>query len=130
METSSNEKSWRFYLMGREERRLIKHTIDLHALAIDLVQEHHPRDDRWHDVLIEKCRTAAKEISTRTKNDWLRENASAITAAGLRPEQAYDAYLAGRVDELRYALEEELIERLADVVGDDDDDEGGGSSVH
>lgn len=117
--------------MGREERRLIKHTIDLHEVAIDLVQHHHPRDDRWHDVVLERCRTAAKETSTRTKNDWLRENASVITAAGIRPDQAYDIYLAGRVDELRYALEEELIECLANVVSDDDDaDESGDSSVH
>ena len=109
--------------MGREEKRLIKHdNIDLDAAAKKFVVEHDPRDRSgldhpvWMGWLMAQCAAAAKSVPTRSRNEWLRANAEAIAAAGLEESVAYDLYLAGRVAELRYALEEELISAIASEV--------------
>jgi len=71
------------------------------------------------------CSQAAKSVSTRSKNEWMRENAEAISASGMTESHALNLYLAGRVDELYYALEEELIGAIANEVDDET-----GVSVH
>ncbi len=123
MATPSKASDWNFYLMGREERRLIKHEIDLEAAAKKFVAENAPLDGSWKGWLREACNQAARSVSTRSKNEWMRENAEAITASGI--VHAYDLYLAGRVDELYYALEAELIGAIANEVDDET-----GVSVH
>jgi hypothetical protein len=126
MATSSKASSWNFYLMGREERRLIKHEIDLEAAAKKFVAENIPLDGSWMGWLKEACSQAAKSVSTRSKNEWLRENAEAISASGMTESHAYDLYLAGRIAELHYALEEEFISAIAGEV----DAETGEVSIH
>ncbi len=123
MATPSKASGWNFYLMGREERRLIKHEIDIAAAAEKFVAENAPLDGSWKGWLREACNQAARSVSTRSKNEWLRENSEAIIASGI--VHAYDLYLAGRVDELYYALEEELIGAIANEVDDET-----GVSVH
>ncbi len=123
MATPSKASGWNFYLMGREERRLIKHEIDLEAAAKRFVAENAPMDGNWMGWLREACRQAAKSVSTRSKNEWLRENADEISASGMAESHALNLYLAGRVDELHYALEEELIGAIASAVDDGTDDD-------
>ncbi len=130
MATPSKASGWNFYLMGREERRLIKHEIDLVGAAEKFVAETGPQDGEdgepgWRSWLKEACGEAAKSVSTRSKNEWLRENAEALTASGMTESYAYAWYIAGRVDELYYALEEELIGAIANEVDDET-----GVSVH
>ncbi len=125
MATPSKASSWNFYLMGREERRLLKHEIDLEAAAKRFVAEN-PVDYVWREWLREACSQAEKLVSTRSKNEWLREYAKEITASGVDENVAYRWYLAGRVDELCYALEEELIAHIGNEV----DDASGEVSVH
>jgi hypothetical protein len=129
MATHSKSSGWNFYLMGREERRLIKHEIDIAAAAEKFV-ETGPQDGEdgepgWRSWLKEACGEAAKSVSTRSKNEWLRENATAISASGMTESHALNLYLAGRVDELYYALEEEFIGAIANEVDDET-----GVSVH
>ena len=125
MATPSKASSWNFYLMGREEKRLIKHEIDLVGAAEKFVAENDPLGHSWREWLREACSQAAKSVSTRSKNEWLRENAEAISASGMTESHALNLYLAGRVDELYYALEEELIGEIANAVDDET-----GVSVH
>jgi len=88
MATPSKASGWNFYLMGREERRLIKHEIDLAVAAAKFVAENAPLDGSWKGWLREACNQAARSVSTRSKNEWLRENAEAIAASGI--VHAYD----------------------------------------
>lgn len=131
--TNIKQEHWVFYVDGRRERKLMKSDIDLDALANTVVTGGKP----FREVLYEACRTAAAPLETgRMKRLWLDNNGAAIAEADGDGEGAFRAWLTGRVDELAYALEEEFVVALADLVcgeedttgddeeGEDDEDEG------
>jgi len=103
-----------FYCLGRQERKLLKHDISESDVA-EVIAKGTP----LRRALEEACERAAVPFqSGRSKRKWLDENADDLQ--GIDPDAAYAAYLQGRVDELAYVLEPDVVSELS---GDDEDDD-------
>lgn len=123
-----SEKYMPFYLEGRSFHKLLKHHLDTDDL-VDLVLK--TSGKALHVVLRESCMQAASKLETgKVKNEWIANEQKEIKAAGGDADAAYEAWVAGRVDELVYATETEVIDAMNERVGgssddDDEDDEEG-----
>jgi hypothetical protein len=117
------DKYWDFYVDGREARAL-KHDIDVDDVANKL----RDGDVALRDAVLAACVAVAQPLGTsKAKRKWIDEHQDEIAEAGGSAEQAHDAWVRGRVDELAYMLEPEVINAVAgggdeDPSGDDDDD--------
>ncbi len=114
---------WGFYLQGRQERKLLKTDISPDVIVEKLTTPE--TESCLRDVLVKAARDAATALqSGRVKRDWMAENASDIKEAGLDPERAFSAWLAGRAEELAYSLEDNVLKSLLDEFdGEDQEDE-------
>ncbi len=111
---------WTFYLMGRGEKRLLKHDIDLDALATKLLES----GGALRPALAEAVAGAGKPLEVaKARRKWLDEHAEQVKDAGGDQAGAYGAWCQGRVDELTYALEEEFVLAMADATGEEDGEE-------
>ncbi len=107
--TGIKRKYWTFYLLGREERRL-RNDIDPRVVAKRILEQEEA------SVLAEvrlACEEAASALTPRIKKNWLVANGEEITAAAGDADEAYQAWVAGRVDELVVALESSVTDALA-----------------
>ncbi len=117
---------WLFYDIGRDEK-LLKNDIDVATLGEKLVQ----RGGDLRTAIYEAAESAAKPLeSGKHRRAWIEEYQTEISKAGGSDESAYAAYLRGRIDELAYALEEDVREAMpmpewADRDDDGEDDEDG-----
>lgn len=111
---------WIYYMMGRSEKRLLKTDTTEDDLVTAILA---PDAEPLRDVLLEVCRNAAKPLETgKTKRKWLEDHREEIGSDD--PEEAYKAWLHGRVDELAYALEGDVITALGlEVEGSEGGDE-------
>ena len=120
-----SEKYLPFYLEGRSFGKLLKHHLDADDL-VDLILK--TSGKALHVVLRESCMQAASKLETgKVKNVWIVEHDDEIKAAGGDSAAAYEVWVAGRVDELVYATETEVIDAMNERVGggseDEDEDE-------
>jgi len=105
-------KYWCFYLLGREERRL-RHDIDPAQVAKTILDAD---DASVTDAIVAACQTTAQALSARVKRTWLADHDDEIKEHAADPEEAYQAWLAGRVDELARVLEPHVVGAIADDV--------------
>lgn len=132
---------WPFYLEGRAEK-LLKHQISESDLVDQLLSERNIKS--LHEILNDACQNTAKPLENgKVRREWIDAHENDVretvppTLMATRTDDAFLAWLQGRVDELYYALTpcvvEELQERFAgddeeddeeDENDDDDDEEG------
>jgi hypothetical protein len=118
---------WKFYLDGRYEKRLLKHEIE-EAVLVERMDSGTP----FREAIAEACAKVTVPLETgKRKREWLAVHQADLV--GLNADEAYAAYLQGRVDELAYALEQNVLTALGDRFlgkeedsGDDDDDDDDG----
>ncbi len=65
-------------------------------------------------------RASEEVLTTRIKRKWLGEHDADIRAQDGDPEEAYQAWCQGRIDELASAYESEVIDSLAELVLEDE----------
>ncbi len=105
-------KYWSFYLLGREERRL-RHEVKAEEVAKHILAQD---DASLTDEIVAACAVAATALSPRVKKTWLADHGDEIQETGVDPEEAYQAWVAGRVDELARVLEPHIMSAVADLV--------------
>ena len=109
-----------FYLAGRDDR-LLKHDIDTEEIARLVLKG----KGTIRELLVKAANSAAEPLRVaRKKAGWTEEYADEIKEAGGDAEEAYKCYLEGRIDELAYSLEKDVIDELEVELGGDGDDEG------
>jgi hypothetical protein len=115
-----------FYLEGREAK-VLRADIDTGAIAERVLAG----DGTIHELLHKAASDAAKGLEVdRQKRRWISDYEEEIKEAGGDGDEAYRHYCDGRVDELVYTLEPEVVEDIGVEIGDaedpdDDDDEDG-----
>ncbi len=118
-----------FYLEGREERTL-KADIDTTEIAKKMCEDGGSIHERLHEAA---SKAAQSLFVDRKKRQWLEDFEEDIKTAGVDPDQAYAAWCEGRVDELVFTIEGEVVEEMnaflhgdeEDDADEDDDDEDG-----
>lgn len=130
MATPIKHAYWCFYLEGRRER-LLRTDIDLSKILADMKKN----GTSLRDTLYAACQAAGAPMDAgKIKRVWLAEHDEDIGKAGGDTDEAFKAWREGRIDELAYALEIDLVDVMADELGvddeeedddDDDDDEDG-----
>jgi hypothetical protein len=112
------EEYWTFYLDGRVYRTL-KNDIDPGDLAARLMV---PNGKSLRDTVMAASRAVAAPLeSGKTKQRWIAEHDADIKAAGGDADAAFKAWLEGRVDELAYVLEPDVLAAMGEDDDDDDD---------
>lgn len=108
-----------FYLDGRDQK-LFRNSLDEAELAKTILSTgENPRD------VIHKAVKAEAAALVRQKKSWLADAHEDIIDAGVSEEDAWAAYVEGRVDEVAQALEPGVIDAMIDELdGGDDEDEG------
>lgn len=112
-----------FYLAGREAK-LLRTDIDTAAIAEQVLAG---KGD-IHALLHKAVSDAAKGLEVdRQKRRWLADYEDEIKEAGGDNDVAYRHFCDGRIDELVYQLEPEVVEDIGDEIGggEDDDEETG-----
>lgn len=109
-----------FYLEGRDAK-LVKNDIDEDDLAQQIVDT----GKTPYDVLHAAAEAAVKVIAVdqRKKKLWLNEHEDDVKEAGGSADDAWNAFIAGRTDELCSALETPVLEALEEIVFEGDEDE-------
>lgn len=112
-------KYWGFYMEGRADRRLrTKQPIDVEVIAKQLLEL---EDANIHDVLRTSVEAiAADSFTPRIKKAWLADHEQPLKEAECDGEEAYGAWCAGRVDELVYANERDVVDAIANQVFEDE----------
>jgi hypothetical protein len=112
-----------FYLDGREDT-LVRHAIDPDDVAAAILAG----GKSVHEALHEVADAAVKAKLHDKRKGWLREHAEDIKESGGDESEAWDHFVAGRVDELVSTLETATIEALIELVDvdEDEDDENSG----
>jgi len=109
-----------FYLEGREAKRL-RADIDTEAIAEQVLAG----KGTIHDLLHKAVSDAAKGLEVdRQKRRWLADYEDEVKEAGGDGEEAYKHFCAGRVDELVYMLEPDVVEALDEDAEDDSGEDG------
>jgi len=113
-----------FYLEGRDAK-LVKNDIDDDDLAQQIVDT----GKTPYEITHAAAETAVKVLAVdpRKKRLWLNEHEDDLKEAGGSADDAWNAFIAGRTDELCSALETPVLEALGEIIfeGDEDEDEGG-----
>lgn len=108
-----------FYLEGREDR-VLRSDIDTEEIAQRVLDG---KGD-IHDLVKKAAAAAAEPLRIdRKKRRWIEDSADEIKAAGGDNEEAYNHYLDGRVDELVYRLESDVLEDIGALISDEDPDD-------
>lgn len=105
-----------FYLEGREDRVLRSDidTLEIAQLVIDGKGE-------IHDLVKKAAAAAAEPLRVdRKKRRWIEDSAEEIKLAGGSNEDAYAHYLDGRIDELVYRLEGDVVEDIGSLISDEE----------
>lgn len=111
-----------FYLEGREAKSL-KVDIDTEVIAEQVAAG----KGTIHELLHKAVSDAAKGLEVdRQKRRWIADYEDEIKEAGGDQDVAYRHYCEGRVDELVYRLEPDVLEELEDDDGEGSDDEDDG----
>ncbi len=110
---TSNYAYWKFYLDGRDDRRL-RNEIDIDAIAAKAWDATEPPSGvLLRQLIAQACEAAAAPLdTTRSKNRWLSDHEAEIKEDGLDEQEAYRVWRQGRIDELAYALEEQVLQVL------------------
>jgi hypothetical protein len=114
-----------FYLEGREAK-VLRADIDTAAIAEQVLAG----KGGIHELLHKAVSDAAKGLEVdRQKRRWLADYEDEIKDAGGNGDSAYRHYCDGRIDELVYQLEPEVVEDIGieiggEETGAEDDDEG------
>lgn len=108
-----------FYLLGRDDIAKADIEIDLDG-TIEKVME----GADMHATTLEICKAAL--VASANRKAFVTENKQEISAAGGDEELAWREYEMGRLDGLRAAMEEDVVEAMYDETDpeeDEDDDE-------
>ena len=113
-----DQKCWDFYLEGREERALRNDLSEAHIAA--QVRKQSIASPR--EVIMAACEKVGELFDTgRVKRKWLADHGEEIKAQGCDGEKAYHAWMRGRIDELAYSVESNVLAEMAE--------EGSGSAA-
>jgi len=112
------ERYWGFYVEGREAKAL-KNDIDIEELAASVVSG----AVELRAAVRSACEEVARTLEIpKAKRKWIQEHEDEIKEAGGDSEIAHQAWINGRVDELVYLIEPDVVDALAGD-GEDGDDE-------
>jgi hypothetical protein len=119
-------KYWDFYVEGREARTLKLDRI----YPEDIANKLRAGETTLRDAILAACESIALlSVSSGSKRTWISRHEAAIAEAGGDAEAAHMAWIRGRIDELAYVVEPEVISALSDeeeeLLSDSDDDEDG-----
>lgn len=111
-----------FYVLGRQERRLPKIDLDPVALAKAVLEasadaSYERQSPLRHTIFDAYQKAMASAVTRRRRRVWATENAELIAKSGGDEEAAYRAWIAGMVDELAFANEEDLLAEIALLAG-------------
>ena len=116
-----------FYIDGRNAKVL---RVDADTLIDDVVKRVKDGQPMWASVHV--VATAAAQafcVDGAKRRQFVRDNEDEIKEAGGNEEAAWEAFCAGKVDELSESLEPTVVEVLEDFIegdggeGDEDPDE-------
>lgn len=111
---------WPFYLEGRADK-LLRHDIDIDALVTRLTSND---DVSLRDAVREACATAASALAgSKDQRKWVDKHKTAIADAGGDSDAAHSAWRQGRIDELAYSLEQDVVDAISDEVLDEEEEE-------
>jgi hypothetical protein len=110
--SSIRRKFWSFYLLGREERRL-RNDLDPAVVARKILEE---EEASLPAMVTAACAEVGAALTARTKKNWLAEHEQDLKAIDGDPEEAYRAWVAGRVDELASAVDSSVVAALSDQI--------------
>lgn len=109
-----------FYLDGREENRTLAQEGEIELDANDIAK----RIRSEPSLIIGKGLSAYLREETlrqvdhlrggKPKRKWVDDNAKALKKLEVSDDDAYAAYLQGRIDETVYATEESVVDALGD----------------
>lgn len=106
-----------FYIAGRADR-LIKSDVDTEEIAALVLKG----NGSIHELLVKAVTEVAAPLRVdRKKKAWYEEYEDEIKEAGGDQEEAYRHYLQGRIDELVFQLEPEVLDELEISLGGDPD---------
>jgi hypothetical protein len=109
-----------FYLEGRED--VIDGGVEA-EFDIDALVRAIRKTDNISAGLHSVTRTAAEKTfahleTTSERAEWIDEHHQALEAGGHDVDDAYLAFCVGRIDEVRYMLEQDVVGRLIDLDGE------------
>lgn len=116
--TTIDKRYLTFYLQGREDvaEGGVEAEFDLEALAEQVLA--------GGDIFDTTRKAASKALAyletTTDQREWVDENHADLDDLDLNPDTAYKAFSAGRVDEVRYLIEADLVAELLEMDADDD----------
>lgn len=117
--TRIKRKYWGFYLDGRADRRLrTREPIDPAAIAHTILEQED--GDLFEAVRAAVHKAAEPSLTARIKRTWLAERDAYIREAACDPEEAYQAWAQGRIDELASSYEGSVIDEIASKVLEDE----------
>lgn len=105
-----------FYLLGRDDIAKADIEIDLDG-TIEKVME----GADMHETTLEVCK--ATLVPSSNKKAFLKENKAEISAAGGDETLAWTEYEQGRLEGLRAAMEEDVVEAMYDETDPEEDEE-------
>lgn len=120
-----SKEYWPFYLQGRDAKRIRQRDFDVEAVADSIVQNGTPVREAIYAACVEIYKPYA---DGRAKRKWLEEPSvqaalGDLPGPALHSDPAYAAYHQGLVDELAYAMEQNVLDAMEE--GDEDDGEEG-----
>jgi molybdopterin-guanine dinucleotide biosynthesis protein A len=112
-------KYWPYYLDGRQERRLRgRDNVSDEDIAKEILAA---EDASLHEAIRSACeKAAAQTLTPRVKKNWMAEHAAQATEDGLSPDDAYQAWCDGRIDELVSVIEPAILDALAAQLFEDE----------
>jgi hypothetical protein len=121
-------KYWGFYIMGRQERRLrIQDAFGVGTPAEEAIAKRvfDAEEASLREVVRQACAEVAKaSLSEGARKRWTTKHYAEIKETDADPSEAYEAWCAGRIDELACAIEDGVVDALSEMVFEDDEDEG------
>ena len=131
MAPHTNQKVWSFYLDGRGEK-LLRHDLSDAELAKEVMASDQPP----RVAILAACQAVAAPLLVgKARAKWVVSNQDRLD--GMDAKTAYEAWVNGRIDELAYALEADVLgeislqfeaeeeedDHLGDADEEDDDDD-------
>ena len=118
-----NKEYWGLYLDGRGQPRPRGLDLDIAKIVVAVLKVEN--FEEFRQIVRSECATALEaRVTPRAKREWFEENEEMIQESNLDKDRAYEAWTAGRIDEITSHTEIEVLDELEGEFGDGDPEEG------